>query len=102
MPLGTPKALAQRASMAVAIIRSRSGENRGRLEHVSGGAARRALPMLEDTADAEAHPIVAVEETLAEHAARQRSEANNQREILVDILHNELRAAMSLMEHRER
>ncbi len=39
---------------------------------------------------------------MVEHAARRRSEANNQREILVDILRSELHAATSLMEHRER
>ncbi len=68
-PYDTPKALAQRASLTAAMIRSRSGENRRRRDRVSGGAARRALPILEDTADAETLPIVAVEETLIERAA---------------------------------
>ncbi len=36
------------------------------------------------------------------HTARGRPETNNQKEIIVNILHNELHAAMCLMERRKR
>ncbi len=58
--------------------------------------------MLEDSADVHILPLDAVNETLAEHAARQRSEAHDQDEVLINILRTELHVAMGLMEHRER
>ncbi len=58
--------------------------------------------MLKDSAEAQTLPPDAVNETLAEHAACQRSEAHDQREVLANILRSELRAAMSSMEYRER
>ncbi len=60
--------------------------------------------MLENAIAAENVPVVPVDQSRLDVAnfACGRPEANNQLGILVSILRSELRAAMCLMEHRER
>ncbi len=59
--------------------------------------------MLADAIEAENLPVVSADQSRMHvtNTARGGSETNNQHEILVDILRNQLHAAMCLMEHRE-
>ena len=61
--------------------------------------------MLDDAAENEnlmVLPLGAVDESLAVHLAGRRPGPSDQHEILANILHRWLHAAMNLMEHRER
>ncbi len=71
-----PKALAKRASFAVAMTRSCIGKDRARRERFSGGPGRRAFPMLEDAIEAENLPVVSVDQSRVDvtNTARGRHE----------------------------
>ena len=97
-----PRALA-RGAFSDAMRRSRSGDNRVRVDPLAAGAARRALHMLDDSEDADLNvvPSVPAAEVVVVHRA-DRSEQGGRQDFLVNILRSELHAAFALMEHRER
>ena len=96
-----PRASA-RGAISDAMLRSRSGENRIRIDPQAAGAARRALSLLNsDDADLDDGQLVpAAGAAIVQHA--ERRERNGRRDYLVDILRSELQAATAFMEHRER
>ena len=89
-----------RGAFSDAMQRSRSGENRLRVDPQAAGAARRALSMLNsDDADLDENQLVPAAAAVR-HA--ERREREGRRDCLVDILRSELQAATAFMEHRER
>ncbi len=86
---GTPKALARGSTFDVAMLKSRSGEQRARRKNITGEASRPLMAM--DTSPAD---VV--------HIAQGGPEPSNQHEVLSHVLRNELHDALRLMKHRER
>ena len=91
-----------RGAFSDAMRRSRSGENRVRIDPQAAGAARRALSMLDsEDADLNVDQIVpAAGAAIVQHA--ERRERDGRQDYLVNILRSELQAASAFMEHRER
>jgi hypothetical protein len=91
-----------RGAFSDAMRRSRSGENRLRIDPQAAGAVRRALSLLNsDDADLDDGQLVpAAGAAIVQHA--ERSERDGRQDYLVDILRSELQAATAFMEHRER
>ena len=91
-----------RGAFSGAMRRSRSGENRIRIDPQAAGAARRSLSMLDaDDPDLNTNQIVpAAGAAIVQHA--ERRERDGQQDYLVNILRSELQAASAFMEHRER
>ena len=97
-----PRASTQGA-FSDAMRRSRSGENRVRNDPLAAGAVRRALPMLDDSEDADLDVdqiVPAAGAAIVHHA--ERRERDGRQDYLVNILRSELQAASAFMEHRER
>ena len=89
-----------RGAFSDAMQRSRSGENRLRVDPQAAGAARRVLSMLNsDDADLDESQLVPAA-AVVHHA--ERREREGRRDCLVDILRSELQAATAFIEHRER
>ena len=95
---------AVRGAFSDAMLRSRSGDSRVRHDPQAAGAARRALPMHDDSEDADLNiiPLVPAVEVEVVHRADPRLEQSGRQDFLVNILRSELQAAFALMEHRER
>ena len=92
-----------RGAFSDAMRRSRSGENRVRNDPLAAGAVRRALPMLDDSEDADLDVdqiVPAAGAAIVHHA--ERRERDGRQDYLVNILRSELQAASAFMEHRER
>ena len=92
-----------RGAFSDAMRRSRSGENRIRIDPSAAGAARRALSMLDDSEDADLNVdqlVPAAGAAIVQHAERRQHDGRQ--DYLVNILRSELQAASAFMEHRER
>ena len=90
-----------RGAFSDAMRRSRSGENRLRIDPSAAGAARRALSMLDDSEDADLNVVQLVPAAgaaIVHHA--ERPERDGRQDYLVNILRSELQAASAFMEHR--
>ena len=86
-----------------AMRRSRSGENRVRIDPHAATAARRSLSILDDSEDADLNVdqiVPAAGAAIVQHA--ERRERDGRQDYLVNILRSALQAASAFMDHRER